>query len=423
MEEKQIQQEDDEINLLDYLIVIAKRKRLIIRITLGIAILTAIISLILPPTYMAETKILPPQQGTSSMASQLLSQFGGAAGLVGGAIPIKTTNELYIELLKSRVVLDRIIDRFDLMKFYKAKYREDVRRTLTGMLKAKDDKKSGIITIGVEYKDPQMAAQMANAFVEELKRFTKGLAVTEASQRRLFYEEQLEDAKRSLIQSEEAMRGFQEKTGALQIEGQAKAVIDSIAQLRAQIAAKEVELRVMRTYSTENNPDMRKVEEALKGIRTELNKLETRKGDGHDPLMPTGRMPSVGTEYIRKMRDFKFHETLYELLLKQYEAAKLDEARDATIIQVVDKAEPPVKRIKPKRRQMVMIAGVVGFFLSIFAAFFMEYMEKSSVNPENKERIDTLKRYFDASPKNRERIRKVKQYIVARRKNNKKSLE
>jgi hypothetical protein len=139
--------------------------------------------------------------------------------------------------------------------------------------------------------------------------------------------------------------------------------------------------------------------------------------------MPTGRMPSVGTEYIRKMRDFKFHETLYELLLKQYEAAKLDEAKDAAIIQVVYKAEPPERRIKPKRRQMVMIAGVVGFFFSIFAAFFMEYIDKSSVNPENKERIDTLKRYFDASPKNRERIKNVKQYIVARRKNNKKSLE
>jgi len=416
MEEKQIQQEDDEINLLDYLMVIAKRKRLIIRITLGIAILTAIISLILPPTYMAETKILPPQQGTSSMASQLLSQFGGAASLVGGAIPIKTTNELYIELLKSRVVLDRIIDRFDLMKFYKAKHREDVRNILTGMLKAKDDKKSGIITVGVENKDPKKAADVANAFVEELKNLTKGLAVTEASQRRLFYEGQLEDAKRSLVQSEEAMRGFQEKTGALKIEDQAKAVIDGIAQLRAQIAAREVEIRVMRTYSTENNPDMRKVEEALKGMKAELSKLETRKGDGHDPLMPTGRMPSVGTEYIRKMRDFKFHEALYELLLKQYEAAKLDESRDAAIIQVVYKAEPPERRIKPKRRQMVMIAGVVGFFFSIFAAFFMEYIDKSSLNPENKERMDALKNSFAISAKNREWITNLKKYLPMRRK-------
>lgn len=395
MEENLQKTEDDEINFLDYLIVLAKHKKIIIYATLGLMVITAIYSLIVSPIYKAETKILPPQQSSSGMASQLLSQLGGAAGLVGGMVPVKSPNDLYIGLIKSNTVLDRIIDRFNLMSLYEVKIRAVARESLSGGLKVTDDKKSGIITIGVEDKDPRRAADMANAFVEELRRLTKGLAVSEASQRRLFFEEQLEDAKTGLARSEDAMRGFQEKTGALGIGEQAKAVIESMAQLRAQIVAREVELRVMRTYSTENNPDVKKTEAAINGMRAELTKLEKRKGDGPDPLMPTGRMPEVGTEYIRKLRDLKFNETLYELLLKQYEAAKLDEAKEATVIQVIDKAEPPEQRIKPKRRQMVMIAGVVGFFLSIFTAFFLEYTEKSSANPENRDRFNTLKGYID----------------------------
>ncbi|MFZ6016341.1 MAG: GumC family protein [Nitrospirota bacterium] len=401
MEERQIQTPDDEINLLDYLIVLLKRKRLIIGITLGAAIITAIISLIMPPIYRAETKILPPQQSSSSMAP-FMSQFGGAADLGsahGVPIPIpvpviKTPNDLYIRLLKSRPVLDNIIDRFNLMGLYKTESREDARRSIANALKPKDDKKSGIITIWVEDKDPKRAADMANAFVEELKNLNKGLAVTEASQRRLFFEEQLKDVKESLIKAEESLKGFQERTGAIKIDEQARAVIGGIANLRAQIVAREVGLKVMRTYATPHNPDLQRAEEELRGLKIELSKLEAKGGGRNpDPLMPTGRIPGVGTEYVRKLRDFKYNEALYEILLKQFEAAKLDEAKDAAIIQVIEKAIPPEKRAKPKRGQMVMIAMVTGFFISVFAVFFMEYIEKSSKGPNNKERFETLRRY------------------------------
>ena len=381
----------DEINLVDYLVVLLKRKRLIIGITLGAAIITAIISLIMPPIYRAETKILPPQQG-SSMATQFLSQMGSAA--VGiKTVGIKTPDDLYIGLLKSRLVLDGVIDRFKLMELYKTKSRENARRGLADTLKARDDKKSGIITIGVEDKDPKRAADMANAFVEELKNMNKGLAVTEAGQRRLFFEEQLKDTKEALIKAEDSMEGFQERTGAIKIDEQAKAVIEGIANLRAQIAAKEVGLKVMRTYATPQNPDIQRAEEELRGMREQLGRLETRSG-GHnpDPLMPTGRIPALGTEYIRKLREFKYQEALYEILLKQYEAARLDEARDAAIIQVIEKAIPPEKRVKPKRKQMVMIATFSGLFFSVFAAFFMEYIEKLKSNPEDKVRLEAIKK-------------------------------
>ena len=385
---------EDEINLLDYLIVLLKRKKLIISITLGAAVITAIISFIMTPIYRAETRILPPQTGSSSTALSMLTQMAGVPDIASTALGLKTPGDLYVGMVKSRTIADRIIDRFNLIKLYDTEYREDARKQLIeDILQAETDKDSGIISIGVEDKDPKRAADMANAFVEELKNLTKGLAVTEASQRRLFFEEQLKDTKMALVKAEEEMQGFQEKTGALQVDAQTKAVIEGIAMLRAQIAAKEVQLKVMRTYATAQNPDFQRAEDELNGLKAELGKLEAKGGSGHDTIIPTGRMPEVGTEYVRKLRDLKFYEDLYELLTKQYEAAKLDEARDAAVIQVIDKAIPPEKKAKPKRILMILIATFTGFFLSIFVAFFAEYKEKASTDPENKERFETLKRY------------------------------
>ena len=392
MEGHQTQYGDDEgqFDLLDLLFVMAKRKRLIIGITLGSALLIAIISLMMSPIYLAETKIISPQVN-SSMNAQLLNQIGAASGLLGVVPGVKSPNELYIGLLKSRPVLDRIIDRFDLMRLYDEKYREDARRSLLKNIKARNDLKSGIITIGIEDKDPKRSADMANALIEELRVMNKGLSVTEAAQRRLFFEEQLKDAKDSLSKAEDAMKGFQEKTGAVKIDAQADAIIGGISQLMAQIAAKDVQVRVMRTYSTPQNPDILRAEEELKGMRDQLSKLES-KSEGTSVMVPTGNMPSTGTQYVRLMRDLKFNETLYELLFGQFQAAKIDEARDAAVIQVIEKAVPPEKRSRPKRRLMVILAIISGFFVSIALAFFMEYMERVSGNPEYREKVAKLKR-------------------------------
>src|SRR4030067_1735785 len=165
-------QVEDEINLLDYLIVLLKRKKLIISITSGAALITAIISLIMTPIYRAETRILPPQTGSSSIAVGMLSQMAGAQGITE-SLGLKTPSDLYIGMLESRTIADRIIDRFNLMELYKAEYREDARKQLfEDVLEAETDKDTDIITIDVEDKDPKRAADMANAFVEELKNLT-----------------------------------------------------------------------------------------------------------------------------------------------------------------------------------------------------------------------------------------------------------
>jgi uncharacterized protein involved in exopolysaccharide biosynthesis len=398
---EQESQREEEVDLLDLLIILLKRKKLILGITLGAAVLTAIISLLLPPIYRAETKILPPQQGSSGMATQILSQLGGASEFFGAALQMKNPNEMYVEMLKSRTVLDRIIERFHLKKIYRKKYRKDVRKKLLKVLTAFNNKKSGIVSIEVEDKNPQRAAEMANAFVEELKNLTGGLAVTEAAQRRLFFEEQLKDTKTSLVRSEEDIRVFQEKTGALQIDSQTRAVIEGIANLRAQVASREVQLKVLKTYTTAQNPDFQRLEEELRGMKAELAKLGTRREAGPDPLMPTGRMPAVGTEYLRKLRDLKFNETLYALMAKQYEIAKLDEARDAAVIQVIDRAVPPERKAKPRRLLMILLAMVSSFIISLFVAFGAEFLETSSKDPGRDEKFKAIRRYASFRRKER----------------------
>jgi tyrosine-protein kinase Etk/Wzc len=393
MEEKDSRQREDDVSVLDFLIVILKHKRFISIITMSAVVLTAAISFLIPPTYRAQTRILPPQEGGTGMAAQFLMQLG-APGLLGGALGVKTPNDLYLGLLQSRAVLDRVIERFNLLKVYDVKYHEDARRKLLDALKLQDDKKSGIITIGVEDRVPERSAEMANALVEELKKLKEGIAVTEASQRRLFFEDQMKAAKGELIAAEESMTSFQEKTGAIEIKDQARAVIESIAQLRAKAAAKEVELKVMKTYAAAQNPDLQRKEEELRGIREQLGRLEARGGDrAGDPLMPTGKMPAAATDYARKLRDLKYYETLYDLLAKQYEVAKIDEARDSAVIQVVDKAAVPEKRVRPKRTLMIAIAGVTGLFFALLGAFFIEFMEKTLNNPENRERVEKLRKY------------------------------
>lgn len=380
MQEQEFQREE-EVNLLDLLLILAKRKKLVLGITLGACAISVIVALLLPRIYRAETQILPPQQSESSVVSQYLGQLGGVSGLVGATAGLKNPNELYIGMLQSRTVLDRIVDQFGLMKLYEAEYREDAREELLDSIEVESDRKSGIIKVSVEDKDPDRAAAIANAFVDELRTLTGRLAVTEAAQRRFFFEEQLKEVKVALARAEDGIEKFQERTGAFQIDAQAKAAIEGIATLRAQIAAREVQLKVLKTYATMQNPDLQRVEEEVRGLKKELTKLEGSEGKGFDPLMPTGRMPAVGTEYLRNLREVKYQETLFELLAKQYELAKIDEARNPAIIQVIDRAIPPERKAKPRRALIVLLASVTGLFLSLVIAFAGEFVDRSRSDP------------------------------------------
>jgi uncharacterized protein involved in exopolysaccharide biosynthesis len=298
-----------------------------------------------------------------------------------------------------------MIDRFQLVELFKADrllgtwrgYTRDAARTrlIEDTLKPEILSEGAILSVGVEAKDPKLAADMANAFVEELIKLSQTLALSTAAKSRVFYETELKKSFDNLSAAEEALKGFQETSGAIQIEEQAKAVLLGFASLEAQIAAREIQTKVMKTYAAESNPDLKRAQEELAGLIEQRKKLENqRESSAASPMIATASIPTLGTDYVRKMREFRYQETLYTLLAKQYETARLDEAKDPNILQIVDRAEVPEQSIWPKRLLMIIAAALVGGMLSVFFAVFLGYIERSSRRPDSEAKWQELRKYI-----------------------------
>lgn len=354
--------EEEQFSMLDLLIILAEQKALVLGLPFLMAIITAGMTLLLANVYTATTRILPPQS-QSSASAMLAQQLGGLAGLAGAA-GIKNASDLYVGMLRSRTVADNLIQRFDLNKVYEQRFQSNTRSQLeknTVIAPGKD----GIISIHVDDKDPKQAAEIANAYVEELFKLTKVLAVTEASQRRLFFERQLAEAKDSLVAAEVTARQALETGGLVQVEGQGRALAEMTARLRGQITVKEVQIGAMRTFASDRNPDLRLAQQELESLKRELAKFE---GTSERPPERRKAGKSEGLNSVGLLRNVKYHETIYELLAKQFELSKIDEARDSAVVQVMDRALEPDRKSKPKRLQIViLVALVTGVLVVIFA--------------------------------------------------------
>jgi tyrosine-protein kinase Etk/Wzc len=366
--------EADEKNLLDLLIVLAKYKTWIIGLPLVASIAAGAVSYALPNVYKATTKLVPPQQPQSSAAA-LLSQIGGGASLAG----LKNSNDLYIGMLKSRTVADRLIGSFQLEKVYETTSVEGTRKALEGNTTIAAGKE-GLITIEVEDRDRKRAANLANAYVSELLRLSKVLAVTEASQRRLFFEQQLETAKNNLANAEVKLKGQLDTSGVVNVDAASLAVIETTGRVRAQISAKEIQLNSMRAFLTPSNPDYRRAEEELSSLRNELSRLENGRKSGEDSS-GSADTRHTGFKNIQLLRDVKYFQMLYELLAKQYEIARLDEAKDPSIVQVLDPAVEPEHKYKPRRAFIVLVTGALTFAMCILWAFLLDAKQRSEASP------------------------------------------
>ena len=385
---------DDEIGIVSALIVLAKHKRLVFGLPLVVAVLTAIITVLMPNVYTATARILPPQPRTSSAAA-LLDQLGGAlGGLAGPALETKHPSDLYIGMLRSRTVADNLISRFTLKKLFETPTEVDTRKALADVTNIYTEK-GGIIDIAVDDRDPKRAAAIANTYIEELNTLNDSLAITNSAQRRLFLGRQLANAKEKLASAEINLKKTQEKTGVIQLSAQGKVIIEAVARLRAEIAAKEVQIGAMKSFAAERNPELTRAQRELAGLLKQLKKLERDHSNSEgDVLVPAGRVPEAALEYIRKARDVKYYETLYQLLAKQYEIARLDEANAPSLIQVLDKAVPPDKRSKPKRVLIVLIASLMAEFFAVPWAFLIEAMRRARQDPRQAERLNLLFKYL-----------------------------
>ncbi|UJB33392.1 hypothetical protein HQN78_21375 [Chromobacterium sp. Beijing] len=316
----------------------------------------------------AEAQTVPSE---SSSMNMLLGQLGGLAGAAGGIAGLKNPGELYIGLLQSRTVADNLIQQFKLKQRYATETMDETRKALQSA-SAFNSGKDGLISINVEDKDPQFAAALANGYIAQLIRLNQSLAVTDAAKRRLFFETQLKQTKEQLASAETALRQTQERTGMIQPDGQVQAIMNTVTQLKANIAAKEVQLEALRSYATEQNPLYQRSRQELAGLKTQLAKLENGAEIAGDVMVPTGKMPQSGLEYLRRLREVKYQETIFELLAKQYELARIDEAKDSSQIQILDSAAIPELKSKPVR-SLITAAGLFsGLVLGIALALLRE---------------------------------------------------
>lgn len=351
--------DDDEISLLDLLLVLAENIKLLIFGPLIIGLAALGISFQIPETFTAKVVLMPPQQQQSG-ASAMLAQLGALAGAAGAAAGIKSPSDQYAALMKSSAVENRLIDRFNLIKIYESKLREDARKTLEQRTRIDAGKKDGLMVIEVDDHDPKRAAEIANAYVEELSILLSRLAVTEAQQRRVFFERQLQKVKEDLTRAQSALKRGGTEADVLKTQPQT-AVIE-LAQLTAQVTAKEVELAAMRSYLKEAAPDFKQALNELAALKAQLVKAQAGsvsvKADGNQ---------NIQNDYVSRFREYKYQETLFDLMARQFEIAKIDESREGAIIQIIDAAEPPERKSKPKKAMITLIATLAaGFFLLLF---------------------------------------------------------
>ena len=371
---------EDEINLLDYWRVIIKRWRIIALIFWASVIAAAIVSLLMTPIYQAKTTIMPVESSGGQVSAALRSLeslpfVGGMLPSVGGASASKL-----VAVLKSRTMAEDVIQALDLIKILFEEPQDepptlqDGVRSLSGITEITDDKK-GLISIAVEYKNPGIAADIANQFTVALKRFLNENALSMAKRNRIFIENQLKKVKKELHNAEEAMKNFQTDKKIIAMDAQTEASITALASLKAQVTAKEVQLGVIRQYATLSNPDVLRLKDELRELKKQLTMSESKGSNPEADAFPSlSEAPELGLQYIRFKRDAVTHQKVYELLTQQYEIAKIEETKEDITFQVIDSAIPPDKRIKPKRRLNVMLAGVVSLFAGIFLVFFLEYL-------------------------------------------------
>ncbi len=355
--------DDADITLDDVVKAVTQGWRLLVFGSLGAGLLALAVSFLIPPTFVARAVILPPQQ--QSAGSAALAQLGALAGAAGAAVGIKNPADQYVGILKSQTVADRLIDRFGLLTVYEKEFKQDARKALSGASQFQAGK-DGLISIEVGDKSPQRAADLANAYIEELERLLDQLALGEAKQRRIFFESQLKETHDRLTQAQVALQAT--GVGAETLKLSPQSAVESVARMKAQIMAQEVRIASMRGYLSEQSSDIQQATRELAALREQLRRVESSD--------PKGGKDDDG--YLSRYRDFKYQETLFEMLARQFEMAKADEAREGVLLQVVDRASPPDRKAKPKRG-LIAVSVTAVVFIGLMAFLMYRNRRESKV--------------------------------------------
>ncbi len=357
--------EDNSTSLIEVLAPLRAHWISIIGLAVGAAVLTYGGSFLIAPTFTARTSFISPQQQQNSAASALASLGAGAlSSLASNAAGIKSPADQYVALMQSVTLSDKILDQFKLQDLYRSEFRMDARRKLASNVRITAGKKDSLITVEVDDESPQRAADIANAYVRELKSLTDTFALTEAQQRRVFFDKQLRNTRTSLGDAQRALQQSGINAGAL--KGEPKAAVETYARIKAEISATQVRLGTLQNRLTNNTPEVQQLQATLAGLRSQLAEQEL-------PL------PQAGTQdYVGALREYKYQEALFEIYARQFELAKMDEGREGTVIQVLDTATPPERKSKPQRLVLMAMAfAVTAISASAFFIFrSMRYRNK-----------------------------------------------
>jgi tyrosine-protein kinase Etk/Wzc len=367
---------DGNWSLIDVLTAVGVHKKFFFCTLIAGTLISIVIAYLLPRWFTASTLILPPQQQQSA-ANSALAQLGALAGVVGAGASVKSSDGMYLALMKTRRLQDALIDKFKLKERYGAGNYLEARKELNERVAIFSDKKSGLITIEVEDQDSKFAADLANAHVDQLRKMLLILAVTDAQQRRVFFESQVVKTKDSLSQAELLFRKMQKESGLIVSQSLAESGVKEAAQIKAQIAAREVQLRIVSRFATTENQDFQRVAAELGALRQQLDRLET--GVGSSPSSH-GSADTAGLVAVQAFRDMKIQEALLEIYIRQLEAARADESREGPLLQQVDVATPPERALKPRRLVVVGVGVVVTFFVAFVTAILLFLVKGKSNN-------------------------------------------
>jgi tyrosine-protein kinase Etk/Wzc len=374
--------DEDEISLLDLLQVIVDNLRLLLLGPLACGLVALGISFVIPSTYTAKTQFLPPQQQQTAAASMLAS-LGALGGFAGAATGIKSPADQYISFLKSVSLQDTLIERFKLFDRYDTKLKSETRHELTSNVRIVSGK-DGLIALEVDDKDSQFAADLANAHVEELRNLLGRLALTESQQRRMFFEKQLQITRDSLAKAELSLKSSGINSSVL--KSSPASAVETVARIKAGISVQEVKIGSMRNYLTENAPEFKQALNELASLKSQLEKAEVE-----EPV-------SKGlSNYVARYREFKYQEAMFELFAKQFELAKVDESREGATIQVLDVAQPPERKTKPKKALIAVISTLSACFVLLLFVYTRSAIRTASQNPETKDRLQALKKSWNNS--------------------------
>ena len=385
-----------EIDFIEIATLVSRRRKTYGRVILVVLVLSTIVAFLVPLRYTSTATILPPQNSQSNLQSMILSQMAGggsstAGSLIGGALNLKNVSDMYVAILKSRTIEDRVIDQFKLKDYYGVKTYVEARKKLEADVDIRAGKEN-VIVLNVELKNATFARDVARFYIDQLLEVTEDLATTEAGQRRQYFERELGKEKDRLADAEVELKKVQQSSGLIVPNEQARAIVEAVARLQGQIAAKEVQIGAIRNFAAAQNPQLVQAQKELSELQAQLTKLQRTQSKNPDGgiLVPTGNLPETSMEVIRKYRDFKYHETIYEMLARQFELAKLEESKDYAALQVLDWPVVPDRKSSPKRALIIGVPVLLAIFGAVTHALLSEMHRRKMQSAQYAARIHQL---------------------------------